>query len=206
MDDDIRLAAQQLARMRGMTNYYHRRFFGDIRFTLVLGLAIVVVAVAIDERLIALLAPVALLGAAQTSFDASYLTFARQYARALEGWLNRRVGTDVLVGAELEETYLYPLDRAKAVTLPFDRTPTWFGTITILQTVVGAIFYGIGMLWTWEAFGGNQTARLYVAVLGVITLAVFALGIRWFVAGAGERKLREVLDPVFGDPGAEPPD
>lgn len=200
MDDDIRIAAQQLARMRGMTNYYHRRFFGDIRFTLVLGLAIVVVAVAIDERLIALLAPVALLGAAQTSFDASYLTFARQYARALEGWLNRRLDTDVLVGSQLEETYLYPLDKSKAVTLPFDRTPTWFGTITILQTVVGAIFYGLGMWWTWQAFEGGREARLYVAVLGVITVAVLALGIRWFVAGVGERKLREVLDPVFGEP------
>lgn len=202
MDHDIDLARSQLARMRGMTGYYHRRFFADTRFTLALGIGIVVAAAAIDERLIALLAPVALLGAAQTAFDASYLTFARQYARSLEGWLNRRAGTEVLVAADLEEVYLYPLDRRKLVTVPFDRGLTWFGTMTLLYTSLGVVAYALGVWATWEVLDGSRAARLYVAVLGVFTLALLAHGLWWFGTGAGERKLRSVLDPVFGEPGS----
>jgi hypothetical protein len=200
MDPDVALASAQLARMRGMTGYYHRRFFADTRFTLVVGLGIVVAAAAIDERLVALLAPVALLGAAQTAFDASYLTFARQYARALEGWLNERVGTDILVAADLEEAYLYPLDRRKIVTVPFDRAPTWFSTMTLLYTLFGIAAYALGVWGTWSVFGGGREARLYVAILGVVTVVVLGLGVVWFVTGSGERKLRDVLDPVFGAP------
>ncbi len=200
MDHDIGLARAQLARMRGMTGYYHRRFFADTRFTLVVGLGIVVAAAAIDERLIALLAPVALLGAAQTAFDASYLTFARHYARALEGWLNERAGTDVLVAADLEEAYLYPLDRGKLVTVPFDRGLTWFGVMTLLYTLLGVTAYGLGVWATWEVLDGGREARLYLAILGVITIALLAHGLWWFGTGAGERKLRGVLDPVFGEP------
>jgi len=198
MDPDISLAATQLARMRGMTGYYHRRFFADTRFTLVVGLGIVVAAAAVDERLIALLAPVALIGAAQTAFDASYLTFARQYARALEGWLNERVDTNVLVASEMEDAYLYPLDRPKLVGVPLDRAPTWFGTMTLLYTAFGVAAFGLGMWATWEVFDGARFARLYVAGLGVVTLLVLVSGIRWFVVGRGERALRDVLDPVFG--------
>lgn len=198
--DDVKLAAAQLARMRGMTGYYHRRFFADTRFTLVVGLGVVVAAAAIDERLIAFLAPVALLGAAQTAFDASYLTFARQYARALEGWLNDRTETDVLVAAHLEEVYLYPLDKPKLVTIPFDRGLTWFGTMTMLYTLLGVAAYGLGMWGTWSVWGGGREARLYVAILGVLTVVVLVLGLWWFGTGAGERKLRAVLDPVFGEP------
>ena len=31
MDDRTRLRAAQLGRMRGMTRYYHERFFSDVR-------------------------------------------------------------------------------------------------------------------------------------------------------------------------------
>lgn len=197
MDLDVSLAASQLARMRGMTGYYHRRFFADTRFTLLVGIGIIVASAAIDGRLMALLAPVALLGAAQTAFDASYLTLARQYARSLEGWLNARAGTDVLVAAGLEEAYLYPLDRPKLVGVPFDRVPTWFGTMTLLYTLYGVAAYALGVWGTWQAWGGGREAVLYVAGLGLVTVAVLASGIRWFVAGVGEHKLREVLDPTF---------
>lgn len=200
MDHDIRLATEQLARMRAMTGYYHRRFFADTRFTLVVGLGVVVVAAAVEPGFVAVLAPVALLGAAQTAFDASYLTFARHYARALEGWLNRRAGTDVLVAAGLEDTYLYPLDRPKLVAIALDRAPTWFGVMTALYTLAGVAAYAFGMWATWEALGGGRSARLYVAVLGVVTALALVAGLWWFVGGVGERRLRAVLDPVFGPP------
>ena len=43
MDPTLKIAADQLGRMRGMTRYYHERFFSDIRLQVVLTVALFVV-------------------------------------------------------------------------------------------------------------------------------------------------------------------
>ena len=195
MDDlAVRLAHAQLKRMRGMVGYYHRRFFADTRFVLLVGLALVVAAAAVDERLIALVAPVALLGAAQTAFDASYLTFARQYARTLEDWLNGQAGVEVLVAARMEDTYLYPLDRRKVVTIPAG-APTWFSLMTALYTVLGIAAFAGGVVASIAVLD-EAWLPWYLGVLGLLTLAVLGVGLWWFVGGVGERRLAEVLADV----------
>ena len=203
MDDTTRIAARQLGRMRGMTRYYHERFFSDIRFSTAAGAALLVVGWWGIPEAFLLVPVIALLGAALTAFDASYLIFARQYAARLERRINRDLGGDVLVAARLEETYLFPLDRPKIVTAAFGDGFTWFGFMTLFFTGVGAALFGFGValgLPILEGHGGGWLAA-YLAVLGTALGSALAVGVWWFPMGAGERRLRSVLDDAFGTNG-----
>jgi hypothetical protein len=190
------LAAQQLARMRGMTGMYHRRFFFDIQFTVVVILALGAAGYAIREELFLTIPFVALLGATQTAFDASYLIFARQYAARLERHLNESVGERVLVAADLEATYLFPLDSRKVVTLGFGKDFTWFGFMTAFYTLLGILAYLTGLGLGIDAISGT-TRVVYLVVLGLLTLAALGTGLWWFFGGEGERRLSAVLDEAF---------
>ncbi len=199
MDPAVEIAAEQLARMRGMTALYHRRFFADIRFSLLVILGLFTAAAFGAELVVAAVPFVALLGATQTAFDASYLIFARQYAARLEGWINQRLDTGVLVAARLEDTYLFPLDRRKVVTLAFGSGFSWFGFMTAFYTLLGAAAYLVGMvigLEVLEGYGGWYDA--FAWGLGMFTVAALGVGAWWFVGGVGERRLRTVLDETFG--------
>jgi hypothetical protein len=199
MDAD-RLAQAQLRRMRAMTALYHRQFFGDVRFTLVVLLAIFAAGLFGAEPMFLAAPPVALLGAAQAAFDASYLIFARQYAARLERYLNASAGQKILVGADLEAAYLFPLDRRKMVTVAVGDGFTWFGLMTILYTVLGAAAFITGLAASWssafETIGGGWTAA-YLVSLGVVTIATIGAGVWWFWGGTGERRLRDILDDAF---------
>ena len=125
MNDASRLAAAQLARMRGMTRYYHQRFFSDVRFSTAAVLVLLVLGWWEVPEAFLLVPVVALLGAAATAFDASYLIFARQYAARLEGLLNEEAGREVLVASQLESAYLFPLDERKIVVAALGGSFTW---------------------------------------------------------------------------------
>lgn len=190
------LAAEQLRRMRGMTRYYHRRFFVDIQFTVVVVLALFAVAMFGAEDLYLAVPVVALLGAAQTAFDASYLIFSRHYAARLERFLNDQAGARVLVAADLENTYLFPLDRRKIVTLAAGKGFSWFGFMTALYTLVGVSAYLVGIVAAAQQLEGGYLAIYLTALLGV-TATTLIVGLWWFVGGEGERRLRAVLDGAF---------
>lgn len=182
-----------------MTALYHRRFFADIRFTLVVILALFTAAAFGAELMVVAVPFVALLGATQTAFDASYLIFARQYAARLERWINAQLGTELLVASRLEDVYLFPLDLRKVVTLASGAGFTWFGFMTAFYTLVGAAAYVVGLAIGLEVLEGH--GRWYEAFgwgLGVLTLCALGTGVWWFVGGVGERRLRAVLDEVFG--------
>lgn len=200
MEAKLQLAAQQLARMRGMTALYHKRFFADTRFVLLVVLALLAVGFLGAPELFAAVPLVALLGACQTAFDASYLIFARQYAASLEGYLNRHLGEEVLVAARLEDAYLFPLDRRKVVTLAFGGGFSWFGFMTALYTGAGVVAYVTGLALAVPVLRDEAAAWLapYLIVLGVLTAAALVGGLWWFVGGAGERRLRRILDEAFG--------
>jgi hypothetical protein len=195
----VRIAADQLARMRGMTRYYHERFFSDVRSTVAASLVLLIVGWWRVPEAFLLVPVVALLGAVATAFDASYLIFARQYAARLEQWLGREAGTGVLVASELESAYLFPLDRRKIVVAAVGEGFTWFGFVTLFLTALGAATFVFGLLLAWPVLDGHGTAWLaaYLAVLGAALVASVGAGIWWFVAGTGERRLREVLDRRF---------
>lgn len=191
------IAASQLARMRGMTGLYHRRFFFDIQFGVVVVLGLGAAGFAIDRRMFLAIPFVALLGAAQTAFDASYLIFARQYAARLERYLNAGLGERVLVAADLEATYLFPLDVTKVVTLRFGRDFTWFGFMTAFYTLLGIGASAVGFALGIESLSAKGQL-IYSVVLGLFVAASLGTGLWWFAGGEGERRLSVVLDEAFG--------
>ena len=77
MNESIRIQSEQLGRMRGMTRYYHERFFSDVRFTSVATITLFLLGWRWVPEAVLLIPVVTLFGAAMTAFDASYLLFAR---------------------------------------------------------------------------------------------------------------------------------
>lgn len=192
-----RLAAEQLGRMRGMVGMYHRRFFFDIQFSVVVILATGAAGFAIDQAMFLAIPFIALLGATQTAFDASYLIFARHYAAALERWLNTRSTETVLVAAELEDSYLFPLNEPKIVTLRLGRDLSWFGFMTAFYTLLGMAAYVTGLLLGFDALAGAATPA-YVITLALLTALALIAGLWWFYGGEGERRLDAILTKHFG--------
>lgn len=188
--------------MRGMTRYYHERFFADIRSTTLVVLALFVIGwVGIDEAF--LLVPLAaLLGGNQTAFDASYLHFARHYAATLESDLNAGVRKRVLIGSDLEDRYLYPLNETKIVTAHLGSGFSWFGWMTLLYTLSGGLAFCAGLVLGWPILlaSGAGWVIFYTSAIAVLVLASVAIGAWWFVGGAGEQRLREVLQSEFARP------
>lgn len=204
--DQIRLANDQLRRMRGMTGYYHQRFFSDMRAVTVGVLALFVLGWSVAPEAFLLIPVVAILGANQAAFDSSYLIFARHYATELEAFLNRAVGGRVLVASEMESTYLFPLNTTKIVTIPLGRTPgsaagfSWFAWMTSLYTLLGVFSAGAGLAlgWTTLTAAGTGWVVFYVGSLGGLLLASLGVGWWWFLRGAGERRLRAVFENPLG--------
>lgn len=200
MVDPLRLASDQLSRMRGMTALYHKQFFRDIQFQILLITALFVIGFWADVPAVFLLVPVvAIFGAVQAAFDASYLHFARHYAARLETHLNQQAETEILVGARLENTYLYPLHETKIVTAAFGASFTWFGFVTLFITALGALSYVFGLFlgWRWLVDQGDDWFTFYMVALLGVTAAALVVGWWWFVRGEGERRLAAVLDSVF---------
>ncbi len=199
MDPTLKIASEQLGRMRGMTRYYHERFFSDIRLQVVLTVALFAVGFWQVEGAFVLIPVVALYGAVQTAFDASYLIFARQYAARLEGYINGRLEDPVLVAAELERRYLFPLDDTKVVTAAFGSGFSYFGFVTLFFTALGALTYLFGLILGLDFLdrAGDAWTVAYLSALFSSTLAALLVGWWWFVQGEGERRLRSILDASF---------
>lgn len=199
-DAKTQLLAEQLARMRGMTGYYHDRFFADTRFFGTGMLALLIIGWwGIPEAF--LLVPfVALLGANMTAFDASYLIFARTYAATIEDELNSDMGAQWLIAADMEDAYLFPLDKKKIVTIRLGSEFSWFGWMTILTTTFGAGIALAGLALGWDVVMGFERVwtAAYLASLALTALGSVVVGFWWFYGGVGEGRLSEVIADRFG--------
>jgi hypothetical protein len=194
--NELELAHDQLTRMRGMTRYYHDRFFADTRHIVLGVIALTLLGFWAVPEAFLLIPVVALLGANQTAFDASYLFMARRYAAALEQEINGAMRRSILVGAELEDRYLVPLDSKRAVGVAFGNGFTWFGWMTVLYTSLGILAFSSGIWLGWDLIEG--TARLvYLMALSGLTLASLLVGWWWFVTGEGQSRLDDVIDRRF---------
>lgn len=193
------LAAAQLRRMRGMNRFYHERFFADVRFVTVGVVALLVIGWWSVPLAFLLIPPLALIGAAQTAFDASYLIFSRHYAERLERYLNDKTESTVLVAHELENSYLFPLSSRKIVTAAFGVGFSWFGFMTLFYTALGVIVFGFGLVLGWPHLVDAGTGWAFAYLISLATLGLIALvvGWWWFVTGAGELRLSSVLDKYF---------
>ena len=195
----LSVAGRQLGRMRAMTGMYHRRFYADIWLTVAVYLAALAAASVGAGQLFAALPFIALFGAVVTAFDASYLIFARHYAARLERYINDRIEDPVLVGAALEDAYLFPLSTPKIVTIRAGRDFSWFGFVTVLFTVLGLAGFAYGTYLAFQEIA-TLTGRIwYLIALGPAAFGTLVAGLWWFVGGVGETRLTEVLDETFGD-------
>ncbi|MFZ0015421.1 MAG: hypothetical protein WAL25_15055 [Acidimicrobiia bacterium] len=185
--------------MRGMTRYYHGRFFADVRHTSLGVLTLLVVGFWQVPEAFLLVPLVALLGANQTAFDASYLFMARRYAAELENEINGAMRRRVLIGSELEDRYLVPLGATKLVGVAFGRDFSWFGWMTVLYTLAGLAAFGGGLWLGWGLLDGVGGAA-YLATLGAMTVGSLVVGTWWFVRGEGMTRLEEVIVTRFGQP------
>ncbi len=193
-------ASHQLGRMRAMVGMYHRMFFRDVRLAMVLVIFLLGLGWWGVPEMFLVVPFVCLWAGTQTAFDASYLIMARHYAAALEKFLNDNGAEGVLVGASLENSYLFPLDARKVVTVPIGRPFSWFSFMTILVTATGVWAMVVGL---WAGWGtllefGTAAQRTYLVVLGSFVSGALATGLWWFVGGVGEHRLRVVLARRFG--------
>ncbi len=178
-----------------MNRFYHERFFSDVRFTTIVVVSLFVIGFADIPEAFLLIPPITILGAAQTAFDASYLIFSRHYSAALENAINEQLGEPVLVGSQMEDSYLFPLKTKKLVTASLGSDFSWFGFMTLLYTAFGALAFGFGFALGWETLdlaGGVWTVA-YLASSVLVLLATSAVGWWWFVEGVGERRLAEAV-------------
>ncbi len=182
--------------MRGMTRYYHERFFSDVRLAVITVLALLVLGWWEVEEAFLLVPVVALWGATMTAFDASYLLFARHYSARLESDINNAVGEGTLLAARVEDTYLFPLGQRKVVVLAFGPGFTWFGFMTLFITAIGLAAFVLGLTLSLPVLSdhGSWWTVSYLAFLGIATLGALGVGLWWFVGGEGERRLTSVLD------------
>lgn len=196
---ELQVASEQLRRMRGMTRYYHQRFFADTQYTTTAVIVLLLIGFwEVPEAFLAV-PVVALIGANQTAFDASYLFMARRYAAALETEINSALRRDILVGAHLEDRYLVPLQGRRFVGVAFGRDFSWFGWMTVLYTLLGVLSYGGGLWLGWSELSGAGGVA-YMLTLGALTVASMGIGWWWFVTGVGQQRLDEVIDTRFGQP------
>ena len=196
---ELELAHAQLGRMRGMTRYYHQRFFSDTRATAAGIIALLILGFWTVPEAFLLIPVVALVGANQTAFDASYLFMARSYATALESEINSAMRRRVLVGSELEDRYLVPLSSRRLVGVSFGSGFSWFGWMTVLYTVLGIGAFVSGLWLGWNVIEG--VARMvYLTFLGGLTVVSLLVGNWWFVNGVGQSRLDEILETRFAQP------
>ena len=106
----------------------------------------------------------------------------------------------LIVAAEMEAAYFFPLGSPKIVTIPIGGGFTWFSFVTVFYTVLGAFAYLFGLILGWGTLmdASVGVAVLYAVGLGGLTLAALLAGVWWFVAGVGERRLKQVLETQFG--------
>lgn len=178
-----------------MNRFYHQRFFSDIRFTTISLTLLFVLGAWQIELAYLLIPPLAVMGAVQTAFDASYLIFSRQYSTALERRLNEATRSNVLVAHEMENQYLFPLGSTKVVTFA-PGTFTWFGFMTLFYTAAGvaALVFGLALGWNLLVESGSLWTFTYLVTVGVLLVSSLIAGWWWFVTGVGERRIATIVE------------
>lgn len=189
-----------------MNRYYHDRFFSDIRTSTFLILALFVSGWAITPEAFLLVPVVALIGANQTAFDASYLIFSRHYSAVLEDGINSAVQQKVLVASVMEDRYLFPLDKPKMVVAGLGSDFTWFSWMTFLYMLIGLGSFAAGIALGWPTLisAGGDWVLFYTSTLAVLTFGSLVVGLWWFVAGEGEARLTQVTETSFSGPSPRP--
>ncbi len=210
--EELRLLADQLARMRGMLFGYSERFFERVRTYLVITLGLLVIAGSgfFPAAVIAVpfLVPFAFL---ETGFLFYHTVFARRHAEYLERAINARKGRDVLVAHRLEAAYFYPPDAPKVAGISFGNPLGMMSATTLGYTVGGGLLWVAGMLGLldlpnrlpaeWSRSQADATPAFALAAI-VWTLAIAGHLVFASLTRRDERRLVAELDRSYGPPDA----
>jgi hypothetical protein len=215
---ELRLLADQLARMRGMLFGYSERFFERIRTWTIVALVLLVVgstelapAAAVP---VPFLVPFAFL---ETGYLFFYTVFARRHAERLEQAISARFGREVLAAHRLEAAYFYPPDAPKLAAFSFGRPLGMMSVMTLGYTAGAVLLWLGGMVGLLEWVGriGDQYATwpappllAFVAPAAIAWTLVIAGYLAWtFLTRRDEDRLLRELETAYGDPetpGADP--
>jgi hypothetical protein len=181
--EELRLLADQLARMRGMLYGYSERFFERIRTYLVICLTLLVVSGSgvFPGAVIAVpfLVP---FGFLETGYLFYYTVFARRHAEYLERAINARLGAEVLVAHRLEAAYFYEPDAPKIAALSLGNPLGMMSAMTLGYTVGAFLLWFTGVIGTISVFAANPEAT----ILGVDAVSLIVLvQVVWTVAIGG---------------------
>jgi hypothetical protein len=218
-DVELRLLADQLARMRGMLFGYSERFFERIRTWTIVSIALLVLGATEIAPAAAVpvpfLVPFAFL---ETGYLFFYTVFARRHAERLEGAINERFGREVLAAHRLEAAYFYPPDRAKIAAFSFGNPLGMMSVTTLGYTAGAAVLWIAGMIGLTEWVGRIQLQYAmfpspillgFLAPFAIAWTLVIAAYLVWaFLTRRDEDRLLRELDTAYLDPASpsgEPP-
>lgn len=195
-DAEIRLLAEQLARMRGMLGAYSDLFFRRIRDWAIVVIALLVIATAgvapAAVILVPFLVPFAFL---ETAYLFFYTVFARRFAERLEMRLDGLLGRDVLIAHRLEAAYFYPPDAPKVAALSLGRPLGMVSVTTLAYTAGAAMLWVSGFVGLLEVTDGGGTTGSLVRGLAVAWTLAIAGYLAWtFLARQDEARLLRELD------------
>jgi hypothetical protein len=209
--EELRLLADQLARMRGMLFGYSERFFERMRTYLLLTLALLVIGGAniFPEAVIAVpfLVPFAFL---ETGYLFYYTVFARRHAEYLERAINARLGHDVLVAHRLEAAYFYEPDAPKIAALSLGRPRGMMSVMTLGYAGGALLLWLAGMTGVFDllrigALDLPSGLEMLLPVAAVLwTLAIAAYLVFTFLRREDESRLVAELDASYGAPDSTP--
>jgi hypothetical protein len=189
--ENLRIQAwmEQLRRMREMQYAYHRKFFHGLYIFLIL----VIACLLWDSPLSLALVPFLVVTAGTLAcFYLHFVDFARLHARHLENRLNRSLGKDTWIGAEIEDLYFYPLERAKVGGFVFSAPFRFFSFFTFHWVLLWLGLAGFAM-WRLLPFMGpcGSAYLLLVALWGGLNL----LYLSWFFGLCrAAKKVRDRLE------------
>jgi hypothetical protein len=180
-EEKIALWMEQLRRMREMQYAYHKKFFRGLYlfFVLVIGCLLW------DSPVSLALVPLLVITAGtQSCFYLHFVDFARIHARFIEGRLNRTLGKDMLVGAEIEDLYFYPVDAPKiGGFVPW--APLRFFSFFTLHWIILWLGLAVFALWRLLPIMG-PCGKHYLILIGLWAALNF-IYLTWFFYKARDR-------------------
>lgn len=171
---------RQLERMRAMQYAYHNKFFFWITLNAVL---LVWLYAGTGGRGLLVIPFLVVTAGVQAAFYLHFCDFARLHAAALEDKINRLLQCRVLMAAELEGQYFYPLPEPKVAGFIPSAPRNFFSAYTAHWCVLWAVLF-IGSL--WQGFFNSASPGMVLWAVAAVIWAVMNFSyVAWYFMRSG---------------------
>lgn len=171
---------RQLERMRGMQYAYHNKFF----FWIILNFALLVWLLAgTGGRGLMVIPFLVVTAGVQAAFYLHFCDFARLHAAALEAKINGLLQRRVLMGAELESMYFYPVPEPKVAGFIPSAPLNFFSGYTVHWC---ALWAGLFLVSLWEGFRSSASVGMVLWAVAAVVWAMANAGyVAWYFMRSG---------------------